>query len=152
MPTTVDQTGGVGARHLLLLLLFGVGFACFSPLQLLQYLRHNHILQRHMYQLSRPPTPSTCVSGWEDENKTAIVQNKEFDKNLVQSLTSQSIITRSCRDYLHYTENFDCKSLLEQQASPRPSVTSPPETWCQDWLKCGLSIGFGIGGPAWFWV
>ncbi|KAG7233350.1 hypothetical protein INR49_007169 [Caranx melampygus] len=155
MPTTVDQTGGVGAGHLLLLL-FGVGLCLFQPAAAASVPETPTIScsvtcedgDVFRYQLSRPPTPSTCVSGWEDENKTAIVQNKEFDKNLVQTLTSQSIITRSCRDYLHYTENFDCKSLLEQQASPRPSVTSPPETWCQDWLKCGLSIGFGIGGPA----
>lgn len=103
------------------------------------------------YQLSRSPSSSSCTTGWESENRTAITYGSKLDTNLVQNLTAEGLYLRVCREYLHYTE--DCDTFDEAHCRVNCSLslpTSPPTvnstmtclvpSWCPNPLKFWLCI------------
>lgn len=110
-----------------------------------------------MYQLSKPPSSASCMTEWERENRTVIVNiNQDFDPKLVQNLTDQYISLTICLDYLHYTcdclEGFEeahctvnCSSFSEtfpenliKNSTDSSNLICFSENWCPEKLHVGL--------------
>ncbi|XP_022614772.1 uncharacterized protein LOC111231814 [Seriola dumerili] len=106
------------------------------------------------YQLTEPPLSSRCTTCWEDHNKTVIARNADHVPNLVQTLTNQSIVLKSCLEHLTYIRDcsgvrettqckVNCSLYLEQDLPPcivNTSLICLSKTQCLHNLIFGLVI------------
>ncbi|KAM7387813.1 hypothetical protein PAMP_024026 [Pampus punctatissimus] len=94
------------------------------------------------YQVSPSPTSSSCNTCWEDENRTVIARDLNFDPVLVLNVTDSSIKLKACRKHLHFIQEC-AEKRDEADCRVISTKTCVFEGWCPD-LPILLSFLFGI--------
>ncbi|KAF7648091.1 hypothetical protein LDENG_00162120 [Lucifuga dentata] len=117
---------------------------------------------RITYRLSHSPRSPQCQTWWDNENRTVLARDSQYDPKLVHQVDEQSISLNVCVALLHYTADcpplgseqektdctVNCSSLLIQ--NPPKTVNSTliciTENFCLDHLTFSLVLGLGLLG------